>query len=110
MSVYDILINSMRLFRILGIVALCVLTGCAGRSDGGSSEQGDELHQIGTLAALSAGGYAGTVTIDDMLDHGDFGLGTFDGLDGEMIVLDGDVYQVPASGIAEAVDGHVKTP
>jgi acetolactate decarboxylase len=51
---------------------------------------GDELHQIGTLAALSAGGYAGTVTIDDMLDHGDFGLGTFEGLDGEMIVLDGD--------------------
>ena len=100
----------MRSFRILGCGALFVVTACGSRSAGGSSNPGDELHQIGTLAALSAGGYAGSVTIDDLVDHGDFGLGTFDGLDGEMIVLDGVVYQVPASGVAEEVPREVTTP
>jgi acetolactate decarboxylase len=89
------------------MVAICIPTACGSGSDGESS---DELHQVGTLAALSAGEYDGAVTLDDVLDHGDFGLGTFDGLDGEMIVLDGAAYQVPASGIAEEVDGAVTTP
>jgi acetolactate decarboxylase len=48
--------------------------------------------------------------MDELLEHGDFGLGTFDALNGEMIVLDGTVYQVPASGIAEEPDDSMTTP
>ena len=37
------------------------------------------------------------------LEHGDFGLGTFANLDGEMVVLDGRVYQVQGTGcVSEA--------
>jgi acetolactate decarboxylase len=96
-------------WRVLGVVAISVSTACGSRSAGGSSEP-DELYQVGTLAALSAGGYDGAVSLDDLLDHGDFGVGTFDRLDGEMIVVDGVVYRVPANGTATKVDGNVTTP
>jgi acetolactate decarboxylase len=100
----------MRAWAVMGVVALGVVAGCGHRSDGDSAEPVDTLHQIGTLSALSAGGYDGVASIDDVLDHGDFGLGTFDRLDGEMIVLDGVAYQVPASGTAAQVDTAITTP
>jgi acetolactate decarboxylase len=103
-------VRSRRTSEVVGVVALGILTACGGGSEGEPSEQDDELHQIGTLAGLSAGEYDGSATLDDLLDHGDFGLGTFDRLAGEMIVLDGVVHQVPASGIAAEPDGSVTTP
>lgn len=45
-----------------------------------------------------AGVYSGAVSVKSLLTHGDFGLGTFANLDGEMVVLDGRVYQVKGSG------------
>lgn len=59
---------------------------------------GDELVQFSLLAALAAGDYGGGAPLVEVLKFGDFGVGTFDGLDGEMIVLDGEIYQVVASG------------
>ncbi len=53
--------------------------------------------------SLVAGVYSGAVTRATILDHGDFGLGTFAGLDGEMVVLEGRVYRVRATGkVSEA--------
>jgi acetolactate decarboxylase len=61
------------------------------------------LFQVSTSGALVAGVYSGVVSVKTILDHGDFGLGTFADLDGEMIVLDGRVYQVQGSGrVSEA--------
>ena len=48
-----------------------------------------EVYQTSTIAALLDGIYDGDVTIAELLTHGDFGLGTFNHLDGEMVVLDG---------------------
>ncbi|CAN5829483.1 hypothetical protein BH23CHL2_BH23CHL2_13930 [soil metagenome] len=93
---------------MLLIVAI-IVTACGIGADE-RTDQDDELYQIGTLAGLSAGGYDGLITMDELLDQGDFGLGTFDQLDGEMIVLDGTVYQVPASGVAGEAGGDVTTP
>lgn len=87
-----------------------ILTACGIQFSDNEPSADDELYQVGTLAALTAGQYDGLVSIEDLLDRGDFGLGTFDALDGEMIVLDGTVYQVPASGIAEEASGDVTTP
>jgi acetolactate decarboxylase len=56
------------------------------------------LFQVSTSGALVAGVYSGVVNVKAILDHGDFGLGTFANLDGEMVVLDGRVYQVQGSG------------
>ena len=56
------------------------------------------LFQVSTSGALVAGLYDGVVTCQTILAHGDFGLGTFENLDGEMVVLDGKVYRARADG------------
>src|ERR1700683_50750 len=57
------------------------------------------LFQVSTSAALAEGIYQGAVRVSRLLQHGDFGLGTFTDLDGEMVVLDGVCYQACASGV-----------
>jgi acetolactate decarboxylase len=62
------------------------------------------LFQVST-SALVKGVYNGVVTVGELKQHGDFGLGTFDGLDGEMLALDGHFYQVRSSGdVSEPAD------
>jgi acetolactate decarboxylase len=56
------------------------------------------LFQVSTSGALVAGRYEGIISAETILRHGDFGLGTFANLDGEMVVLDGSVYQVKGTG------------
>jgi acetolactate decarboxylase len=51
------------------------------------------LYQISTSTALVEGVYAGSILSSTLLENGDFGLGTFEGLDGEMVILDGEIYQ-----------------
>jgi acetolactate decarboxylase len=47
------------------------------------------------------------VSVQSILKHGDFGLGTFANLDGEMLVPDGRAYQVQGSGkVSEAVSNN----
>ena len=61
------------------------------------------LFQVSTSGALVAGVYDREVSVRAILEHGDFGLGTFANLDGEMVVLDGRVYQVQGTGrVSEA--------
>lgn len=55
---------------------------------------GPELFQVSTLAALAHGANRGGITVGELLEHGDFGIGTFEGLDGEMVVVDGDAHRV----------------
>jgi acetolactate decarboxylase len=65
----------------------------------------ETLYQVSTSTALVEGVYDGTVTIGDLKQRGDFGLGTFDDLDGEMVALEGGFYQVRGRGnVGEAAD------
>jgi acetolactate decarboxylase len=68
------------------------------------------LYQVSTSAALVEGIYQGAVRVSRLLKHGDFGLGTFVDLDGEMVVLDGVCYQVSATGTVAPVDGEQLVP
>jgi len=68
------------------------------------------VYQTSTMAALLDGIYDGDVTIAELLTHGDFGLGTFNHLDGEMVVLDGTCYRLRADGSATVASGQDKTP
>lgn len=60
--------------------------------------QTDKIYQISTIDALLAGYYDGNKRVLDVKKHGDFGLGTFNGIDGEMVVYKGIVYQVKSTG------------
>jgi acetolactate decarboxylase len=66
--------------------------------------------QVSTLGALNVGVYEGATTLAELKQHGNFGLGTFEGLDGEMVVLNGKFYQIKADGVAYPVADEVKTP
>lgn len=68
------------------------------------------LFQISSSAALVEGIYKGEVTVGALREHGDFGLGTFAELDGEMIVVDGRFFQVRSDGVAHEVDDRASTP
>src|SRR3712207_3531500 len=68
------------------------------------------LFQTSTIEALLEGNYDGDVTFNELSERGDFGLGTLDALDGEMVALDGAFYQVKADGRAYPVDGEARTP
>ena len=75
----------------------------------GSAEQPVALYQTSTMAALLAGIYDGDLTIAELLTHGDFGLGTFNHLDGEMVVLDGTCYHLHADGSGTIASDQDKT-
>lgn len=70
----------------------------------------DTLYQVSTLGALQQGLFQPAMTIADLKKHGDFGLGTYEGLNGEMVVDDGTVFQVPFSGRARQARPGQETP
>ncbi|WP_171210378.1 MULTISPECIES: acetolactate decarboxylase [unclassified Ruegeria] len=74
------------------------------------NEHAHEYYQASLLSAVMQGVYDGTVTIGDLLKHGDFGLGTFNALDGEMIVIDGVAYRLDGEGKATVASDTAMTP
>jgi acetolactate decarboxylase len=68
------------------------------------------LFQVSTSAALVEGLYQGAVQVSRLLRHGDFGLGTFIDLDGEMVVLEGVCYRVASDGVVMNVEGDRLIP
>ena len=68
------------------------------------------IFQNSLMTALLDGIYDGEMTISELLGKGNFGLGTFDGLDGEMIILDGTCYQLRGDGSAQIADLDQRTP
>jgi acetolactate decarboxylase len=68
------------------------------------------LFQISTTGALVEGIYEKAVSTKVLLNYGDFGLGTFEHLDGEMVILDGSIYQVSSDGTVSKIVDEVGTP
>ena len=68
------------------------------------------LYQVSTATALVEGIYEGAVQIAALREHGDLGLGTFESLDGEMVVVDGHFFQVRSDGSVREVQDSVLSP
>ena len=68
------------------------------------------LYQVSTATALVEGIYQGAVQVAALREHGDLGLGTFEGLDGEMVVVDGHFFQVRSDGSVREVQDNVLIP
>jgi Alpha-acetolactate decarboxylase len=65
------------------------------------------LYQVSTATALVEGIYQGAVRVRTLREHGDLGLGTFENLDGEMVVVDGHFFQARSDGSVTEVDDDV---
>ena len=70
----------------------------------------NKIYQASTLQALALGYTRPVVTVHELLEHGDTGLGTFENVDGEMIVLDGVCYQAKQDGSIVRSDDTAGVP
>ena len=77
---------------------------------GSKDHRAGELYQTSLMSALIAGIYEGETTYGQIRKYGDFGLGTFNELDGEMVGFDGTFYQLRSDGSARPVTADQKTP
>ncbi len=81
----------------LGVAILVMSSGMVGYwlapGEASAEVDRDSYYQVSTYGRLSEGGYRGMTSIDKLLEHGDFGIGTVEGIDGEMMVLDGVAYR-----------------
>jgi acetolactate decarboxylase len=73
-------------------------------------EDRETLYQVSTIDALMLGVYDGVQPVGEIKKHGDFGIGTFNALEGEMIMLGGIVYQAKSDGILYAIADNTTTP
>jgi acetolactate decarboxylase len=69
-----------------------------------------ELFQTSTVQALLGGAFDGDVTVAELLEHGDMGLGTLNGLDGELVVVDGQAFRANVDGTLSRPDSSTRTP
>jgi len=73
-------------------------------------EDRETLFQISPFNTFALGNYDGEFTYGELAEHGDFGIGTLNGLNGEMIALDGVFYQIPVDGTPRQISSSEKTP
>jgi len=90
-------------------ITILMLTILVAVSAFGRDER-DVLYQVSTINALMKGVYEGEVPVSELSEHGDIGIGTFDALDGEMVVIDGTFYKMRVDGKAYPAEISEKTP
>ena len=74
-------------------------------------KQGDaKMFQVSTLQALALGYSRAVIDVDELMRHGDIGLGTFEDVNGEMIVIDGHCYRADETGAVHEADGKTGIP
>lgn len=77
---------------------------------GRSEQKRDAIYQVSLLQGLTNGDYYGSVSVGELKQHGDAGIGTFNGLNGELIMLDGEVYRAAGNGETEVVSDDETIP
>lgn len=70
----------------------------------------ETIYQVALLQSLTQGYYDGIIKVSELKQHGDTGIGTFEGVNGEMIVLDGKVYQALGDGTVQEADDNETVP
>ena len=90
----------------LFLVFVLALTVCPSLAE----QSSDSIYQVALLQSLAQGYFDGIITIGELKRHGDTGIGTFDGLDGEMIVLGDSVYRAAGDGSVEVASDDERVP
>ncbi len=113
------MLTSRRVLLIIAVILLSLLaiaiTGCSvsrvfPRYAGNPIERRETVVQVSTIDALMNGVYDGVMPVEAVREYGDFGIGTYAGLDGEMLEVGGTFYQIKADGIAYRVSDATETP
>ena len=95
---------------LLSLLALS-LTSCSDKNVENSSKYDTEtIHQVSLLQGLMLGDYYGSISVKELKQMGDTAIGTFDKLDGELIMTDGVVYKAKHDGSIEVVSDDELIP
>lgn len=102
------MVNKKILFASIFIVSILAVSAVS--AGNGFLAKDDAIHQVSLMQAFMHGEYDGVITVKELKSFGDTGLGTFEGVNGEMIVLDGVVYQAAADGSINIMDDNETVP
>jgi len=92
------------------------LSGCVSaperndRDGGADGVDADTFYQVSTADALRCGHFSDETTVGEVVENGDWGLGTVNGVDGELVIVNGTAYAVRGDGTADELDEDTKTP
>ena len=75
-----------------------------------ANDLGDKLFQVALLQSLMQGEYNGVMTVKDLKTYGDTGIGTFQSVNGELIALNGEVYQAIWDGSVKVAPDNETVP
>lgn len=89
--------------RYFAVLLLLFLVSCSGSTE-------KALYQLSTISSLINGDYDGRVSIESLSRQGDFGIGTYHQLDGEMIYYHNEFYKVTADGVVRTVKPNETAP
>lgn len=98
------------LLSVLVLVSTAAAQSGPLRAGAGRPQRDAALFQVSTLDALLQGIYGASMTLGELRQHGDFGLGTYEGVDGELILLDGRFWQVRFDGSISEAPADTRTP
>jgi len=93
-------------YLLILCIVFCFMQNCVVKEE----KDQDVLFQTSTINALLEGIYDGEFSFGELKTHGDLGLGTFNSLDGEMTMIDGEIYQVKSDGKVYVMPDSAKTP
>lgn len=91
------------------ITGLLFLLGCS-NTNKTVGLKSNSIFQYSTLSALLEGIYDGEMTVGELKKRGNYGIGTFNALDGEMILYEGQCYRVTSDSKVAKVSDSDKTP
>ena len=90
--------------------ALVLALASCGNNSKKDNKESETIHQISLLQGLMLGDYYGSVSVKDLKKMGDVGIGTFDKLNGELIMTDGVIYRAKGDGTVEVVQDSELIP
>lgn len=99
----------MRLLFIM-LTAGALMAGCATTGELYAPLPRETIYQVSTISALQENVYDGTTAVGMLKQRGDFGIGTFNALDGEMVMLEGKVYRFGSDGSVTEMNEWALTP
>ena len=94
----------------LFLASAMILSCSCGSKDNEETDNRETLSQVSLLQGLLQGDYNGSIPISQLKKLGDTGIGTFDKLDGELIMKDGVVYRAKGDGTVEVPTDDVTIP
>ncbi len=96
---------------IIFLLLTTILISCVNEIDNDEQNQNsDNIFQYSTKNILLAHDYNGDITAEEIKEKGDFGLGTFNMFDGEMVLFDGNVFQAKTNGEINDMPSETLSP